>query len=295
MNAVRGRIDHMDFDPARQIIFVAALGNNTLEVIDIGNSGTLHSITGLDEPQGVAYVPQQHEIFVANGGNGACYFYNTDNFQKTRTIPLGSDADDVRFDSSRELIYVGYGSGGIAKIDARTHQLLKKVSLPAHPESFQLDESTHKIFVNLPNVNQIAVIDADSFLLKNTWKRLNPSANFPMAVDPNNHHVIIGYRSPPALEIVDETGQSLNTYPMAGDADDLYYDDVKNRIYISGGDGTLNIFEMTDPLTCKQIAGIPTRKGARTSFFIPSSQTFIIASRASGHQGAALLVYKIIK
>ena len=120
--SVKGRIDHMDVNMKDRIVYVAALGNNSVEVLDITKGIALHSIKALDEPQGVAYIPQQQEIFVANGGNGDCYFYNANGFEKTATIHLSSDADDVRYDSTNELIYVGYGTGGIAVIDARSQK-----------------------------------------------------------------------------------------------------------------------------------------------------------------------------
>src|SRR5258708_32671447 len=109
---VKGRIDHLDVDLKDGVVYVAALGNNTLEVVDLAKGQLIHSIGGLDEPQGVGYIPQTQEIIVANGGSGDCYFYNARTFEKVATVRLGSDADDVRYDSSERKIYVGYGNGG---------------------------------------------------------------------------------------------------------------------------------------------------------------------------------------
>ncbi|MEO6289536.1 MAG: hypothetical protein ABIO76_06430 [Ginsengibacter sp.] len=114
---VKGRIDHLDVNIKDQVVYMAALGNNSLEIVDLKNGKIVHSIQGLDGPQGVGYIPQTNEIFVANGGNGDCYFYNASTFEKTATIHLSSDADDVRYDSSTQKVYVGYGEGGIAVID----------------------------------------------------------------------------------------------------------------------------------------------------------------------------------
>ena len=117
---VKGRIDHMDADVKKQVVFMSALGNNSLEIVDIKNGKQVHSIKGLSEPQGVIFIPQTNEIMVANGGNGGCQFYNSETYQSTGTIDLGSDADDIRYDSIGKRIYVGYGSGGIAEIDPLT-------------------------------------------------------------------------------------------------------------------------------------------------------------------------------
>ena len=141
MPGVKGRLDHLDVDLKHQIVYVAALGNNSVEVIDLKLGKLIHTIRGLDEPQGIGYIPQNEEVFVANGGNGDGYFFSTKNFQKIATVHMGSDADDVRYDSADRKLYVGYGSGGIAIINADNHQLINNIKLPAHPESFQLDRS----------------------------------------------------------------------------------------------------------------------------------------------------------
>lgn len=295
MPGVVGRIDHIDVDVKNKIAYVAALGNNTLEIVDLQKGKIIHQISGLDEPQGVAYIPRQHEIFVANGGNGKCYFFNAFTFQKTATIDLGSDADDVRYDSASAEIYVGYGSGGLAVIDARTHRQIGKVPLPAHPESFQLDPGSGRLFVNVPDAHMIAVINADPLVLMNRWHRSDASANFPMALDLLHQRVLVGYRSPAMLEINSENGHVLNTYKMVNDADDLYYDPQKQRIYVSGGGGYINIFQREDSDNYLKIANIPTRQGARTSYFVPSLQLLIVAARATTGKKAALMMYKVAK
>lgn len=289
---IKGRIDHIDVDPVNKIAYLAALGNNTLEVIDLQKGITLHSISGLDEPQGVAWVSKTKEIFVANGGNGECYFYNANNYQKSATIKLESDADDVRYDLTSNKIYVGYGKGGIAVIDAGSHQQVGDVKLPAHPESFQLDIIHNRIYANIPDANLIAVIDLNKLSVITSWHRMNLSSNFPMAIDSANQEVIVGYRSPATLEINNVEGHSLFKYPMVNDADDLYYDEIKKRVYVSGGGGTINVFQREDSGNYKQIANIETRHGARTSFFIAELQLYLVAARAGGGKDAALMVYR---
>src|SRR6185503_5851459 len=107
---VGGRIDHLAYDAAGHRLFVAALGNNTVEVVDLATRTRLHPITGLHEPQGVQYLPTPGKLVVANGGDGACIFFDGKSYAEIGRVALGDDADNVRFDGSR--VYVGYGSGG---------------------------------------------------------------------------------------------------------------------------------------------------------------------------------------
>jgi hypothetical protein len=289
---VTGRIDHMDVNLKSSIVYVAALGNNSLEIVDLAKGKVIHSISGLNEPQGIAYIPQSQEIIVANGGNGDCYFYNASTYQKTGTIKLASDADDIRYDSVSQLIYVGYGHGGISVIDARDHRRIADIKLSGHPESFQLDKNLNRIFVNVPDAHAIAVIDLAHSRLISQWNTGSLRANFPMAIDPINHFVFIGYRHPAKLAVMDgKTGKQLNTSDMAGDVDDLYFDGKKEMMYASGGSGFISIYQLQEE-KLKLVANIATKAGARTSLLIPQLNFFILAERANGNNAAQLQVYK---
>lgn len=288
--SVQGRIDHIDIDTKNQIVYVAALGNNSLEIVDLKNGKTLHSIKGLDEPQGVTYIPQTNEVMVANGGNGNCFFYNATSFEKLSSIALGSDADDVRYDSAGKKIYVGYGDGGIAIIDATRHEKIADVKLPAHPEGFQIDKQLGKLFVNVPEANQVDVIDLQTLSVVDKWKT-NYNANFPMTIDATHHIVFIGYRRPGKLVAINAAnGKIISETELVGDTDDLFFDERSNKVYASGGGGSINVFAFSNS-TFTKIANIAVRSGARTSLLVPSSHLFILAERANGNKDAQLDVF----
>jgi DNA-binding beta-propeller fold protein YncE len=291
---VKGRIDHLDINLKDQIVYVAALGNNTVEVVDLKAGKVLYSIRGLDEPQGVVYIPQTKEILVANGGTGDCYFYNARSYEKTSSLHLNSDADDVRYDSVSKKVYIGYGDGGIAILDAVTHKQLGNIKLPAHPESFQIDKKLNQLFVNLPDAHMVGVVDLKKTVLIKKWERDIPQANFPMALDSINHRVFVGYRHPARLLIFDAaTGKELDNQEMAGDADDLFYDQKSSTVFVSGGDGSVFLFRENGVNVFKQILHLPTRSGARTSLLVPELNRFVLASRADSGKPAELIIYSI--
>jgi DNA-binding beta-propeller fold protein YncE len=288
---VKGRIDHMDANVDQQTVFVSALGNNSLEIVNIKQGKLIQSIKGFSEPQGVGFIPQTNEIIVANGGNGKCIFYSGSSFQLKDSIDLGSDADDVRYDSIEQRIYVGYGEGGIAIIDVVKHQKIADIKLDAHPEGFQLDKELRKIYVNVPDANQIDVIDLNSQKVTEKWKT-EYGANFPMAIDIKDHVIFVGFRHPAKLVATDaKTGKLISATDLTGDADDLYYDSQSGKIYASGGSGTISIYQF-EKSGIKQIGSITTRNGARTSLLIPQLHNFILAERASDGNTAAIQVYK---
>ncbi len=295
---IRGRIDHLDINLKNQIVYIAALGNNTIEVVDLNSSKVLHSISGLDEPQGIAYIPQTEEIFVANGGSGDCYFYNATTYEKVATIHLKSDADDVRYDFLNKKIYVGYGKGGIAIIDAESHKQTGDIKLPGHPEGFQVDEKNNLLYVNLPGPDLISVLDLKQLKLVRNISENYRSGNFPMAMDSSGHTLFIGYRHPGKLVVMNATsGHKIRVNDLTNDSDDLFYDEVTKLIYVSCGGGYanlgyINIFQFQGGDKYKQIANIPTRNNARTSLLVSPMHLFLLAEPSDRNHEAQLLVYK---
>jgi DNA-binding beta-propeller fold protein YncE len=291
---VRGRIDHLDVNIKDQVIYIAALGNNSLEIADIKSGKRVHSIGGLNEPQGVAYIPQQNEIFVSNGGDGKCYFFNALTYQKMAAVDLSSDADDVRYDSAERKIYVGYGDGGIAMIDADSHKQVGDVKLSGHPEGFQIDKSLSLLYVNIPDSKTIAIIDLKSFKLKETLSTHDLKANFPMSIDTIRHRIFIGYRHPAKLVVLNgKTGKEISKSDMVADVDDVYYDYSKKEILVSGGGGFINVFREDTEGNETQVANIKTENGARTSLLIPQLKIFVLAVRATGNTEAQLQLYRV--
>lgn len=289
---VSSRIDHLAFDAEHQTVFVAALGNNTIEVVDLKNRKVIHTIKNLDEPQGLAFIPESKNLIVANGGNGECDVFDTGTFQKIKSVRLAGDADNVRYDPANKRIYVGYGSGGIAIIDATNYQLIADIKLSGHPESFQLDKSGKKIYVNVPDEKQIEVIDLTKNTVTDKWKMTEASSNFPMSLDETNHRLFIGCRHPAKLVVIDtQTGKPLSSLAIDGDVDDIFYNKTNWQIYLSCGAGYVDVFTQTDPNTYAANGKVSTRSGARTSLYLSDLNLLIVASPSGFNSKASLLVY----
>src|SRR6184192_3159098 len=184
---VEGRIDHFALDASGERLFVCALGNNTVEVLDLRKGERIRSITGLGAPQGIVYIPELDRLFIANDKGGLCKIYDGKSFQQISELNFEDDADNVRYDDATRKIYVGFGSGGIAVVNAPNGKQIGSIKLSAHPEAFELEKNGKRIFVNVPNAGQIAVIDRDKAEAITTWKTDSAFGNFPMALDETDH------------------------------------------------------------------------------------------------------------
>jgi hypothetical protein len=291
---VKERIDHLAVDLIGRRLFVAALGNNTVEAIDLRAGKRIHTIRGLHEPQGVHFVPELGKIFVTNGQTGAVEIFNGDSFNLDNRVEFSEDADNIRYDPATKKMYVGYGKGALGIIDAASGQRLGDIKLAGHPESFQLEKSGPRIFVNVPTAHHIAVVDRDKRLVVATWRLMGTRANFPMALDETRHRVFVGFRKPAKLAVFDtESGRSVAMLDSAGDCDDLFYDAERRRIYMSCGEGSIDVFEQRDADHYKAIVKIPTASGARTSLFVPELNRLYLAVPQRANQGAEIRVYEV--
>jgi hypothetical protein len=291
---VEGRIDHLAVDLQGQRLFVAALGNNTLEVLDLTAGTRLHTITGLHEPQGVVFLPESNTLVVTNGHTGTCELFDGTTFQHRSTITLASDADNIRYDVATHTLYVGYGAGALGLIDATRAQRRGDIPLQGHPEAFQLEQAGPRIFVNVPSAHHIAVVDRAARAVITTWPLQDAEANFPMALDETHHRLFVGVRTPPLLLVLDTaSGKEMARVPTVGDVDDLFYDAPHRRLYIAGGAGLLSMVAQEDADHYTPVATIPTASGARTALWVPELRRLYLAVPHRGTQGAEIRVYAV--
>ena len=281
-------------DPAGERLFVCALGNNTVEVLDLRKGERVHSITGLGAPQGVAYVPEVNRLFVANDKGGICRIYDGKSFQAVGELSFEDDADNVRYDQAMKKIYVGFGSGGIAVVNALDGKQVGSIKLSAHPEAFQLEKNGSRIFVNVPNSRHVAVIDRDKREVVARWKTDLTFGNFPMALDESNHRLFVGCRLPSRLVVLNtDSGDVVAKIDISGDSDDVFYDSKRHRIYAICGAGKIDIIEQTDPKTYKALTKVDTASGARTGLFVPERDTLFVAVPNRSSQQTEIRSYQV--
>jgi DNA-binding beta-propeller fold protein YncE len=290
---VKGRFDHFSIDTKGQRLYAAALGNNTLEVIDLASCKRLKSIAGMSKPQGVLYHPAASHILVANGDDGTLKTLDATTFSLKNDLPGLPDADNVRLDSHSDVAWVGYGDGALAEVTPGGDKLLSTIKLPGHPESFQLEKSGSRIFVNIPNAKQIAVINAKNHQLIAKWPMETFQANFPMALDEPNQRLFVGCRKPARLVIIDtETGKPIQDLDISADTDDLFYDAKRGRVYISCGQATIDTIGEESPGVFKPLPKIQTASGARTCFFSQELDRLYLAVPERGNQKAEIRIFK---
>ncbi|ABE62683.1 hypothetical protein Nham_1869 [Nitrobacter hamburgensis X14] len=289
---VRGRIDHMAIDLKRQRLFVAELENDSVGVVDLSNHRVIRTLTDLRQPQGIAYLATTDVWYVANAGDGSVHLFRGSDYSPIGQIDLGEDADNIRVNAAGTRVMVGHGNGSLAVLDPSSRVKVGDVPLKAHPEGFQIDDSSGRVVINLPDDHSIVVVDDASLKQVARWPTRDLAANFPMALDQDRRNVLVAFRRPARLGAFSmEDGSVVATTPICGDADDVFIDQKRRRAYVSCGEGFIDVLDIRSA-AYPRVARIPTISGARTSLFVPALDLFLLAARTHAGQPAGVWIFR---
>jgi DNA-binding beta-propeller fold protein YncE len=290
---VEGRIDHFSVDVPNQRLFVAALENGSVEILDIRRGECVAEIKGLEEPQGVYYDFKTGRLYVATGGDGKLRIYDGKSLTVQETLGFDGDADNVRYDEQTGNIWVGYGNGGIA-ITSAAGQNVGSVALDTHPEAFQFEPNGDLVYVNVPKQFGIAVVDRKKRAVVAKWGLGVQFGNYPMALDDTNKRLFVGCRIPAKLVVLDtSSGRIVASLATIGDSDDIFYDARRRVVYVIAGGGAVDVFRQRDADHYEPDGRITTAPGARTGLFVPALNRLFVAVPHRGPQSARILVYEI--
>ena len=288
---IQGRIDHLAVDLNRQRLYVAELGNDTVGVIDLQQRKVINRLAGLKEPQGIAYEPSTDTVYVANGGDGSVRLYKGADLRPLTRLALGEDADNVRVDPDTHYVWVGYGSGALAAIDPVSTKTVAEIPLRGHPESFRLDPQGSHIFVNVPDVGEIGVVDRKARRQIASWKTSPLTANYPLILD-GPQTVLAVFRHPARIGVFQkQDGRLLQALDTCDDSDDVFADARRGRLYVTCGAGFVEIFAH-EGLKYRSVGKLATSSGARTSLFVPELDRLYLAVRAQRNEPATIWVLR---
>ena len=299
---VKGRLDHMDVDVKSKRLFVAGLENGSLEVVDLQTGKRTQSIPGFKKPQGIFYVAELKKVFVASGDDGMLRVFQSDHLDLLDSIPLEPGPNRLAYDPRAKRIYVGYGGkdagkdyGEVGIIDAQTDKRIGDMKVAAHPAEILTDESGKTLFVAIPVLSEIQVIDARKQEVTATWKPKGKGVG-DMAFDESTKRLFVGTRTPLLIVVDSKTGAEIASLPTVEGMDGVYFDAPRKRIYVSGGRGfevgSVWVYDQKDADHYELLGKIPTRPGAGTSFWSPELNRYYVAAPATDKEDAAVLVYE---
>jgi DNA-binding beta-propeller fold protein YncE len=293
-----GKFDHFAIDLKAGRLFLAATGNHSVEVLDLGSGKVVESVSALGKPHGLAWIPATNSLYAADGAQGDLKIFEGSPMRLAKSIKLSDDADDMVFDAKTGLLYVGHGGGDaanpgrIAVVDTAKGSLLAELPVAAHPEGLEIDNATDRVFANIADAAEIAVIDGATHSQTETWKLTRAKDNVPLAYDEEHQILFVACRTPARLLVLDgNSGKELADLPADAGADDLFYDAELRRVFLIAGSGAVDVYEIDAGNTVKAVGATHTSSGAKTGLLVPSKRTLYVGAAANGGKQAQILAY----
>jgi DNA-binding beta-propeller fold protein YncE len=292
------KFDHFAIDLKANRLFIAATGNHSIEILDLNSGKVSQSLIGLGKPHGLAWVSGSERLYASDGTQADLKMFGQSPLVLAKAIKLSDDADDMVFDAKTKLLYVGHGGGDaanpakIAVIDTATNSLVTHLPVSTHPEGLEIDNSTDRIFVNVADAAEIAVIDGATHTQSATWKLTRAKDNVPLAYDEEHQVLFVACRNPARLVVLDgSSGKELADLPSDAGADDIFYDSGLHRVYLIAGSGAIDVYEIDAGKTVRAVGVTHTSAGAKTGLFVPAQHTLYVGAAANGGKPAQILVF----
>ncbi len=264
-----GDFEHFAADLKGNRLFLIAEDHKTVEVLDIRTGRRIHTITGFGQPHAIEYLAGPNSLVVTEGDeeSGAVDLVSASNYKILDKIMLPTNVDGGVFNPVNKYYYVESGAQGQ---DAKTH-LLSIIDT----QSFKRIE--------------IGVVDLLTGQLVTRWPIPEAKSQNALVLNEPNHRLFSATHTPPKLFVFDiDTGKVIASLPCAVNSDDMGYDPVRKRIYITG-DGEASVFEQRDADHYVHIAEVPTGYRARTSIFVPELNRLYLGVASRGKREAGKL------
>lgn len=291
---VTGGFDLMALDLSTNRLFLSAEDNHTVEVIDIKENRLIKSLPGFNEPKWVVYRPETNIAYISTGLDAKVTAINATTYQTIRSFSFKEKCNNLRYDSVSNQLYVGVGKtfGALGIIDLGTNKIISEIPLSGYPKQFEIDNS--RIYINIPSKNIIDVVDRKTDKLIESWPVTGGSENVPMGFDRIHQRLFIACNSGEFLVFSSETGKVIDSLKIGKEADGIYYDASKKNIYVSCGEGFIEIIRQLDPDHYQSIQKMTTVEGAGTSLFSPERNKLILAVPQTKKNVAQIRVYESI-
>ena len=297
-----GKFDHLAYDAQAGRLFIAGSSAHQVLVVDRNTGKILETIANLGKPHGLMWVSETGRLFVADGSLAALEVYEGSPFKLVKSLKLSDDADDMAYDEVEKTLYVGHGGSNastpasVAVIDAVKLNVLANLPMATHPEALEMDAKGRRVFVNVADSNEVAVIDARTHAVTEHWPLHRAGHNVPLAYDEDAGLLLIGCRAPAKMLVLDtRSGKEVADAPAGTGVDDLFYNAATRTAYLIAGSGSVDTFQILSGKGPVRTGSVKTAPGAKTGLFVPSIATLFVGVPQASGQPPAILLYSTLK
>lgn len=297
-----GDFDHFVADIKSNRLFLAAEDHGTLEVFNLAtgkHERTLHSV---ETPHAIFFVPGTNRMIVTDSGKHLSVVLDATTYKVLGHLELAPGADSMAYDPSTGHLYIVTGGKDVGmkvsylnEIDPGTGHLLRQLLFHSdHTEAVRISQRSDHIFVNVADKNYVAVVDKKTFGVVAKWPITGARTNLCMALDDQDNRLFVVTRNPTRLFVLNtDNGKTVAALDSPAISDGVFFDRVRRRIYVPGAVGEIGVFQQLDPDHYKQLASVPSEKGAKSGLLIPELDRLYVAASPGDRVGGAILWYAV--
>ena len=271
-----GGWDYLSVDSAAHRLYVSHA--TKVVVVDLEKDSVAGEITNTPGVHGLAPAPDLSRGFVSCGREDKCAIVDLKTFQTISKVDTGKNPDAMLYDPARQEVYMFNHTGGSATvIDAKSGKVIATIPLDGKVEFGAVDTKAERVFVNLEDKSELAVIDTKTHTVTNRWPIAPGEEASGLAFDEKNHRLFLGCGNKTMVMMDSVSGKVLASVPIGDGVDANAFDPATQLAFASCGDGTTTIaHEDGDKLTVVQT--LSTQKGSRTMAIDPATHKIYLAA-----------------
>jgi DNA-binding beta-propeller fold protein YncE len=298
--AIKGHFDHFEVDLKGNRLFATPEGYKSVLVFDLKTGKLIHTIGGIEKSHAVLYREDLDRIYVTDGEAGDVKIFDGKTYHLLSSVKLLEDADSMGYDPVTKYLYVDNGGGDVHQtysmvsiVDTTDSKKVADIKVDGDTlEAMALETSSPKIYVNNKAKNQVDVIDRDKHEVTTSWPVTKCKPNVAIGLDEANHRLFVACRDGQISVLDTESGKEVTTLPITKGVDDMKFDAASKRIY-AAGDGSVDVYEQTDPDNYKLLGKVPTGPLGKTARLVPELNRYFVAVPQHETTSAKILVFEV--
>ncbi|MEO8809927.1 MAG: WD40 repeat domain-containing protein, partial [Rhodanobacter sp.] len=300
-----GDFDHFGVDLKGNRLFLAAEDHGTVELFDLKTGAHQRTLTGFQTPHAFIYLPERNRLIITDSGKGMTKILDATTLKIVGKIALEPGADSAEYDASTGHLYIVTGGKDVDmkncflnEVDPLTGHVYAKLKFDSdHTEAVKAEQHGNRLFVNVADHNEVAVVDKNTLNVIANWKLSGAKTNLTMALDEADHRLFVGTRNPSKLFVLNtDTGATVAMLDAPATSDGLFWDGARKRVYVPGGDGYLGVFQQVTPDLYAARPWVASAKGAKSGLVVPQlDRLFLAASPGEHGKGGEILWFKLGK
>lgn len=271
-----GGFDYLTVDPSARRLYVSH--GTKVVVIDIEKGAIVGEVADTPGIHGIATAPDLKRGFTSNGREAKASIFDPESLKTLSKVETGPNPDAILYEPGQQEVYTFNGRGKSATVfGAQTGKVIATIPLSGKPEFATADPKAGRVYCNIENKSEIAVIDTKTHQVVNNWKIEPGEEASGMAIDLEHHRLFSGCHNKLMVMMDNTNGKVVATVPIGDGVDANAFDPGTQLAFSSNGEGTVTIAHEDSPDKLTVVQTLKTQRGARTMSLDPKTHNIYLA------------------